>query len=75
MSSIRTNESAGPTRSIIVEDKKFLWDGGLFESHDDALRKAEAYKKDHFEIYIVKMEETYLVYSRRVVKGPVVSAF
>ena len=55
-------------QSIIVDGKKFRWDGASFESHDDALRRAEAYKDDNFEIYLVNLDDRYLVYSRRVGK-------
>ncbi len=68
MPTVGSEKSPDPSRSITVDGKKFLWDGGTFSSHDDALRQAEAYKNDNFEIYLVRMEESYLVYSRRVVR-------
>ena len=60
-------DSHDPSRSLNVEGKKFLWDGCLYESYDDALCKAEIYKKDNFEVYLTQEAEKYLVYSRKVV--------
>jgi hypothetical protein len=67
MSAVSSKDSPR-LRSITVDGKKFLWDGGSFKSHDEALHQAEAYKNENFEIYLVRMDESYLVYSRRVVK-------
>lgn len=74
MSSATLSDKPNPNRAVIIEGKKFLWDGQLFETHDDAARQAEAYQKDGFEVLTVEDGGTYLVYSRRVVKEVVVSA-
>ncbi len=57
----------------MIDGKKFLWDGRLFETHDDASCKAEAYKSDNFEVQMVEADGKHLVYTRRVVKEVVVS--
>ncbi len=67
-------DSANPNRAVIIDGKKFLWNGRLFETRDDASREAEAYKNDNFEVRMVEESGTYLVYTRRVVKEIVVTA-
>ena len=74
MSSATLSDKPNPNRAVIIEGKKFLWDGQLFETHDDAARQAEAYQKDGFEVQVVEVSGAYVVYSRRVVKEVVVSA-
>ncbi len=68
MSMVEPSESADPTRSIIVDGRKYLWDGTVFESYNDASRQAEAYINDSFEVHFVESGQKYLVYSRRAVK-------
>jgi len=65
--------SANPDRAVIIDGKKFLWDGQLFETHDDASRQAEAYKNDNFEVQMVEHDDKHLVYTRRLVKEVVVT--
>jgi len=74
VSSATLSDKPNPNRAVIIEGKKFLWDGQLFETHDDAARQAEAYQKDGFEVQVVEVSGAYVVYSRRVVKEVVVSA-
>ncbi len=56
---------------MICEGKKFMWDGRLFDTHEDSLREAEAYGKQDFEVQVVEQEGKFLVYTRRVVKAQV----
>ena len=74
MPTVATKISLNPDRATIVDGKKFLWDGRLFETHDDALRQAEAYKTDNFEVQMVEADGKHLVYTRRLVKEVVVNA-
>jgi hypothetical protein len=71
---VASKDSPNPNRALTVDGKKFLWDGRLYETHDDASRQAEAYKNDNFEIQIVERDGSYLLYTRRVVKEVVVTA-
>lgn len=48
------------------DGKKFLWDGSLYESQQQAAQVMEAYEKDGFEVRLFVEGDKYLVYSRRV---------
>jgi hypothetical protein len=70
---VALKDSANPQRAVMIEGKKFLWDGRLFDTHDDASRQAEAYKTDNFEVQLVERGNQHLVYTRRLVKEVVVT--
>jgi hypothetical protein len=74
MATVASKDSQNPDRATIIDGKKFLWDGRLFETHDDASLQAEAYKNDNFEVHLVEEEGKHLVYTRRLVKEVVVNA-
>ncbi len=58
-----------PKLAELFDGKKFMWDGKIYETREDAAKVSEEYKKNNFEVEIIKNEEEkYLVYSRRVVK-------
>jgi len=57
-----------PDLTRITEGKKFLWDGQLYESMDEALRVAQSYRDENFETEFVEEDGKFLVYSRRTVK-------
>lgn len=71
---VNSQDSTSPDRSIVVDGKKFLWDGRLFDSSEEASQQAERYKKDNFEVHLVEQGGKHLVYTRRVVKEVVVAA-
>lgn len=73
MSTVTLKDSANPNRAAIIDGKKFLWDGRLFETHEDASRQAEAYKNDNFEVHLEEQGGKRLVYTRRLVKEVVVT--
>ena len=50
---------------IVVDNKKYMWDGQTYESEIDAKKTADEYRKENFEIQITKREGKYFVYSRR----------
>jgi len=62
-----------PNLTITTERKKFMWDGRVFDTREESLQQAEAYRKDNFEAETVEQDGKFLVYSRRVVKGRVVT--
>ena len=51
-----------------VGGKKFLWDGRVYPSQDDAAKAQAAYESDGFETCTCEDEGQSLVYTRRVVK-------
>jgi len=50
-----------------VNGKKFMWDGVVYESDDQAQQVMEDYAKDGFEVQKFAEDGQFLVYSRRVV--------
>jgi len=62
-----------PTLALVADGKKFMWDGRSLESREEASRVAESYRKDNFEVRMVEEEGKFFVYTRRVVKGSVVT--
>jgi hypothetical protein len=62
-----------PDLALIIEGKKFMWDGSVFDTHDETLRQAEGYEKENFEVRTLEEDEKFLVYTRRVVKELVVT--
>lgn len=58
----------------IIESKKFMWDGKVYDTEEEAKNVADSYQKDNFEVKIVSEEGKYLIYNRREVKEVVVVA-
>ena len=56
-----------PDSAMFHESEKFMWDGELYETHEEAEAKQEEYEANDFETHLVKGEGAFLVYSRRVV--------
>jgi hypothetical protein len=56
-----------PDSSRIINGKKFMWDGVVYESKEEAQDMMEKYKKDNFKVELIEEEKQYLVYTRRVV--------
>jgi len=54
--------------AMISDGKKFMWDGQLYSTREDASAAERSYCKDNFEVRVVEQEGTFLVYTRRVVK-------
>jgi hypothetical protein len=50
--------------------KKFMWDGGTYETEEQAQQVMHGYEKDGFETRLVVEDQQYLVYSRRVATAP-----
>jgi len=57
-----------PNLAMISDGKKFMWDGQLYESKEEASRAAQSYKSENFQIQIVEEGGKFLVYTRRTVK-------
>jgi len=57
-----------PDSSRIINGKKFMWDGVVYPTQEEAQGVVEKYRKDSFEVESVAEESQFLVYTRRVVK-------
>ncbi|MFC2163994.1 hypothetical protein ACFLT2_03220 [Acidobacteriota bacterium] len=53
--------------SKLVDGKKYVWDGEIYESESQAQEVKKKYEDDDFEVQLIQEESQYLVYSRRVV--------
>ncbi len=63
-----------PALALFADGKKFMWDGQVYPTREEAARAAEAYQQANFEVRTVEGAEGFLVYTRRVVKEVVVTA-
>lgn len=63
-----------PSLAMISNGKKFLWDGQLYDSREEASLVAELYRDENFQIQIVEESGKFLVYTRRPVKEVAVTA-
>jgi hypothetical protein len=61
-----------PDISKIINGKKFMWDGVVYESKKEAEDTMQKYKNDEFEVELIEEEKKHLLYTRRVVKEIVV---
>lgn len=50
----------------VFDEKKFLWDGKVYETRPEAEAVQSGYEKDAFETRLATEEGKFLVYSRRV---------
>jgi hypothetical protein len=57
-----------PSLTTIRDGKKFLWDGQLYETSEEASRVAQSYREENFQIQIVEEGGKFVVYTRRPVK-------
>jgi hypothetical protein len=48
------------------EGKKFMWDGAVYATEDEARQSAQAYRQDGFDVQLFEDAGQYLVYSRRL---------
>lgn len=56
----------------VVEGRKFIWDGLIYDSQDALNNALSSYANDGFETKVFKEDDRYLVYSRREVKTVVI---
>jgi len=57
--------------TMTSDGSKFMWDGNDFATHEEAVAAAESYRNNNFEVRIVRQENNFSVYSRRVIKEAV----
>lgn len=58
---------------MISDGKKFMWDGRLYDTKEEAASAGETYQNDNFEVRVVEQGGKFLVYTRRVVEQAVVT--
>lgn len=63
-----------PNLTTIIEGKKFMWDGRVYDTHDECLQQAGSYQNENFEVELVEQEGKFFLYTRRTVKEAVASA-
>jgi hypothetical protein len=56
-----------PEMATKIEGRKFMWDKGSYSSEGEAKEKMAQYEKDGFETRLIKEEDKFLIYTRRVV--------
>jgi hypothetical protein len=61
-----------PDVSKIIDGKKFMWDGVIYESEKEAQDLKKKYEDDDFEVELVQEAEQNFLYTRRVVTEIVV---
>ncbi len=61
-----------PDVSKIINGKKFMWDGVVYESKKEAEDTMQKYKDDNFEVELKEEEGKHLLYTRRVITEIVV---
>ena len=57
-----------PNLATIVDGKKFMWDGQVYDKQEEASRAGKSYQDENFEIRMVEEDGKFLVYTRRTVK-------
>ncbi len=57
-----------PNNVIIMDGKKFMWDGVDYPNRDKASEAMSKYKTDGFEVEGREEEGKHYLYTRRVVK-------
>ncbi len=62
-----------PSNLIILDGKKFMWDGVDHPSGEKMSEAANKYKTDGFEVELHEEDGKTYLYTRRVVKHVVVS--
>jgi len=61
-----------PTLSLVLDGKKYMWDGSVYATRDEASAVEETYRNNNFEVCVTEEEGKFLVYSRKVIKEVVV---
>jgi hypothetical protein len=56
-----------PDVSKIINGKKVMWDGVVYETETEAQEVKQKYEEDNFEAELVGEEDKFLLYTRRVV--------
>ena len=54
-------------KACVIDGKKFMWDGREYGDGEEADKAREEYEQEGFETRIVSEEDTFRVFTRRVV--------
>jgi hypothetical protein len=57
-----------PDFAKIKDGKKFMWDGDLYDTREQAAGSAQSYQGEGFEAQIEEADGKFLVYTRRTAK-------
>lgn len=52
----------------ILDGKKFMWNGSVYDTREEAEKTLHAYRADAFQVQLVEHEGKCLLYTRREVK-------
>ncbi|MEW5937220.1 MAG: hypothetical protein AB1665_05315 [Candidatus Thermoplasmatota archaeon] len=63
-----------PENYRLIEGKKYMWDGSVYEDEAKAHETKREYEGNGFETALMQEEGRYLLYTRRVVKEVVVES-
>lgn len=63
---------SSPALALFADNKKFMWDGCVYESREDASKAQDRYLADRFDVRLVEADSRFLLYTRRVA-SPVVA--
>lgn len=56
----------------VINSKKFMWDGYVYKTKEEAEGTAQKYRENGFEAELIKDVDQYFVFTRRVVKEIVI---
>ncbi len=62
-----------PNLAVISDGKKFMWDGRLYASREEASQSENAYRSDNFEVHLVEEDGQVFVYTRRIAEKTAVT--
>ena len=57
-----------PNLATVIDGKKFMWDGQVYDNREEASSAGKSYQDEHFEIQMVEEGGKFLVYTRKTVK-------
>jgi hypothetical protein len=63
-----------PNLALVSDGKKFMWDGRVYATREEAAAVREACQNDGFEVRMVEEGEKFLIYTRRTVKAAATTA-
>jgi len=63
-----------PNLSLFCDGKKYMWDGSLYGTREEASAAGQTYQKNNFEVHVIEEDGKFLVYTRKFVKEVVVAA-
>jgi len=56
-----------PSPALFQEGNKFMWDGRVYATAEEAARIAAGYENDRFDVRLHEENGAFLVYTRRAV--------